>query len=253
MMTSTGAVQVDDLDLFSHIRDYQELLGPNVHFAFQTIMDASDCDVVAFEALARGIHGESAATVISRISHDQRFAFDQACRIRALEAASRNKLDVDIHLNCSDIKPSNVNLVSQITLHIARRYGIDPKRIVLELSNLDTLATSSQLSEVRDVLAGAGLRTLADNFGRRNADLRPIAIMQPEQVKLDRQLTRNIHENLPQQAMVRALLTLARELGVRVVAGGIETMEEFQWLKDAGVERFQGFFFTQPGLNDENL
>lgn len=252
-MSSRADKAVAEGELYRHIRDYQELVGNDVHFAFQTIMDSTELEVVAFEALARGIHGEPAATVISRVPHDRRFSFDQACRIRALEAASRNELEGDIHLNCSDIKPANVGLVSQITLHMARRYGIDSSRIVLELSNIDSLSSGSQLSEVRDALADAGLRTLADNFGRRNADLRPVAVLQPEQIKLDRILTQNIHEQLQQQALVRATLTLARELGIRVVAAGVELKEEFQWLRNAGIERFQGYFFAQPGLDDENL
>lgn len=250
-MNSTNSVRAVDDDLQKYIEKYQELIGANVHFAFQTIVDARTCDVIAFEALARGIGGEAAATVISRVSLDQRFDFDQACRIRALEAAARNNLDLDIHLNCSDIKPANVNLVSQVTLHMARQYGIDTGRIVLELSNLDSLASNSQLTEVRDALASAGLRTLADNFGRRNANLQPITILQPEQIKLDRLLVRRIHENLSQQAVVRAVLALAEELGIHVVAAGIELKEEFRCLQELGVERFQGYFFTQPGLEAE--
>lgn len=252
-MNSRAEELVADGELYRHIRECQDLVGSDVHFAFQTIVDARDCEVAAFEALVRGIHGEPAATVISRIGHDQRFTFDQACRIRALEAASRNELEGDIHLNCSDIKPSTVNLVSQITLHMARRYDIEPSRIVLELSNLDSLGGGSQLIEIRDALAEAGLRTLADNFGRRNVDLRPVAILQPEQLKLDRMLTQKIHESLSQQALVRAILTLASELGIRVVAAGVELKEEFQWLQEAGIERFQGYFFAQPGLDDENV
>lgn len=251
-MNSTDVARAVDNDLQEHIQKYQDLIGASVHFAFQTIVDARTCDVVAFEALARGIGGEAAATVISRVSLDQRFEFDQACRIRALEAAARNHLDLDIHLNCSDIKPGNVNLVSQVTLHVARHYGVDPGRIVLELSNLDSLDSNSQVTEVRDALASAGLRTLADNFGRRNANLRPITILQPEQIKLDRLLIRRIHETLPQQAIVRAVLALAGDLGIQVVAAGVELKEEFQCLQALGVERFQGYFFAQPGLEAEN-
>ncbi len=251
-MAIDHADRLEEGELHRHIRQYQELVGAEVQFAFQTIMDAVDLDVVAFEALVRGIHGEPAATVIARVRHEQRFALDQACRIRALEAASRNELDSDIHLNCSDIKPENVHLVAQVTRHMARRYGIEPDRIVLELSNLDALSSGSQLADIRDALAAAGLRTLADNFGRGRVDLRPIAGFRPEQLKLDRQLVRQIHQAQEQQALVRAILSLAGDLKIKVVAAGIELIEEFQWLQDAGIERFQGYFFTQPGLDDEN-
>lgn len=249
-MTIDLAEILEEGKMHQHIRQYQELAGAGVQFAFQTIMDAVDLEVVAFEALVRGIHGEPAATVISRVRHEQRFALDQACRIRALEAASRNELDTDIHLNCSDIKPGNVDLVCQVTLHMARRYGIDSCRIVLELSNLDVLCSGGQLAEVRKALAEAGLRTLADNFGKSKVDLRPVASFRPEQLKIDRQLVRNIHEEQRQQALVRATLSLARDLNIKVIAAGVELLEEFQWLQEAGVERFQGYFFAQPGLDD---
>jgi len=237
--------------IHDHIRSYQDLVGTDIHFAFQTILDADALEVVAFEALVRGIRGEPAATVISRIRHDQRFAFDQACRIRAIEAAARNQIDADLHLNCSDIKPSNVELVTSVSLHIARRYGIDSGRLVLELANLSSLTAGSEIREIRAAMATAGLRTLVDNFGHRNADLRPVAQFQPEQLKLDRQLTHSVHQNTEHQAIIHACCRLCRDLDILVVATGIESIDEFRWLQDAGIRRFQGYFFAHPGLEDE--
>lgn len=238
-------------NIHDHIRSYQDLVGTDIQFAFQTILDADALEVVAFEALVRGIRGEPAATVISRIRHDQRFAFDQACRIRAIEAAARHQIDADLHLNCSDIKPNNVDLVTSVSLHIARRYGIDSDRLVLELANLDSLAAGSQIGEIRAALKTAGLRTLIDNFGRRNADLRPIVQLQPEQLKLDRQLIQSVHQNTEHQAIIHACCRLCQDFDILVVATGVESIDEFRWLQDAGIQRFQGYFFAHPGLEDE--
>ncbi len=250
-MDATGDLKGDlNGDIQDHIRAYQDLVGSDIQFAFQTILDAEMLEVVAFEALVRGIRSESAATVISRIRHEQRFDFDQACRIRAIEAAARNQLEGDIHLNCSDIKPGNVKLVANVLLHIARRYGIDSERLVLELGNLDQLNTGGQLEEVASALETAGLRRLADNFGRRNADLRPVIQFLPEQLKLDRKLTSGIHENRGSQAIVHACRRLCQELGITVIAAGVESIDEFRWLQEAGIERFQGYFFAEPGLDD---
>lgn len=250
-MTEVGKEPDSPVDLHDHIRQYQDLVGADIHFAFQTILDAAALDVVAFEALVRGIHGEPAATVISRIRHDQRFAFDQACRIRAIEAASRNQIDADLHLNCSDIKPDNVELVAGVTRHMARRYDIDRDRIVLEMSNLHNLASRGQLGEVAAALREAGLRTLADNFGRHNADLWPIAQFRPEQLKLDRRLVEDVHERGEQQAIIHACRRLCQELAITIIATGVESIEEFRWLQEAGIQRFQGFFFAHPGLDEE--
>lgn len=241
------AVSADDLH--DHIRHYQELVGSDIQFAFQTIIDARELEVVAFEALVRGVHGEAAARVISRIAQKDRFAFDQACRIRALEAAARDDIDLDLHLNCAEVRLANVNLVCEITHHLARRYRIDSDRIVLEIGSVERLGTRRQLADIGAILKTAGLRSLADNVGRHHADLSALAAFRPDQIKLDRALTAEIERSPERQAVVRGCMSLCRDLGIRLIAGGIETAGEFSWLQEAGVEYFQGFYFTQPDLD----
>lgn len=238
-------------DLHDHVRRCQELVGSDIQFAFQTILDARELEVVAFEALVRGLHGEPAATVISRIGQPDRFDFDQACRIRALEAAGQDRIELDLHLNCAEIRPANVNRVSEVIHHMARRYRVDSDRIVLEISGLERLGTRRQLNDIHRQLQAAGLRTLVDNVGRNHADLTTLAAFQPEQIKLDRALTADIEQSRERQAVVRGCQSLARDLGIRLIAGGIETGAELAWLQEAGVEYFQGFYFTQPDLDAE--
>jgi EAL domain-containing protein (putative c-di-GMP-specific phosphodiesterase class I) len=238
-------------DLYAEIRKYNELVGEDISFAFQTIINAEEQEVAGFEALVRGIRKEPASLVISRIPHDQRFAFDQACRIRAIEAAADFGIDGRLHLNCSDIKSNNVGLVAEVISHMARRHKIDNDNIVLELHNLDAISTVQPLSEVRDTLIDAGFHTLADNFGQRDADLRPIALFQPQQLKIAHRLVENIHEHREAQAIVRGLLAMCQDMGTEVIASGVETREEFAWLQDAGINLFQGYFFAQPGMDGE--
>ena len=238
-------------DLHGHIHRCEELVGTDIQFAFQTILDSRELEVVAFEALVRGLAGEPAATVISRITQADRFDFDQACRIRALEAAARAEIEQDLHLNCAEIRTSNVNLVSEVIHHMARRFRFDSDRVVLEIAGLTRLGTRRQLAEIRRELQAAGLRTLADNVGLNHADLLALAAFQPDMVKLDRALVANIEQSRARQAVVHACQSLTRDLGIKLIAGGVETAEELTWLQDNGVEYFQGFFFTQPDLDAE--
>jgi EAL domain-containing protein (putative c-di-GMP-specific phosphodiesterase class I) len=237
-------------DVYEHIRRYNRLVGTDITFAFQTIMDASEFEVVGFEALVRGIRNEPAAQVMSRVSHDQRFDFDQACRIRAIEAASEFEIDVDLHLNATDIKAANVETVVAVTRHLAKRHKIEPQRIVLELNNLGSLGGEQPLTIIRTALADAGFRTLADNFGQRDADLRPLAVFRPELVKIDHRLVEGINDNPVAQALVRGLIEFCRALDIEPVASGVETAEEFRWLQQAGLRLFQGYFFAQPQMNN---
>lgn len=238
-------------DIYAEIRSYHQLVGEDISFAFQTIIDASEQEVVGFEALVRGIRKEPASLVISRIPHDQRFAFDQACRIRAIEAAADFGIDGRLHLNCTDIKAANVALVAEVTAHIARRHKIGHDQIVLELNNLDAIGGAEPLAKVRAALVDAGFHTLADNFGQRDADLRPLALFRPHQIKIAHRLVDNIHQHPDAQGIVRGLIAMSQDLGIEVIASGVERGEEFGWLQDAGLNLFQGYFFAQPGMDSD--
>lgn len=234
----------------ARIEACQRLVGSDINFAFQTIIDASEQEVVGFEALVRGIDGEPAATVISRISHDQRFDFDQACRIRAIEAAARFGVEGMLHLNCSDVKLNNIGEVIDVCLHMASQHAIRPDQIVLELGNLNMVAQNSHLAEIRKAIRNAGFHVLADNFGRRNADLKPIAYLEPSLLKLDYHLVHGIHRSRQAQAIVRGTLALCADRGIDVMAAGVESAEEFRWLHNAGIKLFQGYYFAQPGMDE---
>jgi EAL domain-containing protein (putative c-di-GMP-specific phosphodiesterase class I) len=248
---STTEPSASDFDVYEHIRGYHALVGTDISFAFQTILDATEQEVVGFEALVRGIRNEPASLVMSRVQHSQRFSFDQACRIRAIEAAEHFGIDGRLHLNCTDIKAGNVDLVVSVTAHMARRHNLDHDRIVLELNNLGALGGREPLAAVREAIHAAGFLTLADNFGQRDADLQPIAQFRPRQLKLAHRLVDNIHTNPESQAIVRGAIAMCQELDIQIIASGVEQAEEFRWLQDAGVELFQGYFFAQPGM-DEN-
>ena len=240
----------DQAEVVTRIKSYHEMVGDDINFAFQTIIDAKEQEVVGFEALVRGIQRESASTVISRISRDKRFDFDQACRIRAIEAAARFGIDNNLHLNCSDIKADNIAQVLDICQHVARTSGIRPDHIVLELGNLGMMGNANNLIAVRRAIRAAGFRVLADNFGRRDADLRPIAHLEPSMLKLDHTLVHDIHQSRANQSIVRGVMALCDDRGVEVIAAGVETADEFKWLQESGVRLFQGYYFAQPGMDE---
>ncbi len=237
------------LDVYELIRRANALVGSDITFAFQTIIDASEFDVIGFEALVRGILSEPASLVISRIGHQHRFDFDQACRIRAIEAAAEFEIDADLHLNATDIKASNVEEVIEVTRHLANRHGIEPDRIVLELNNLGSIGGADPLRHIRETIHDAGFRALADNFGQRDADLRPLVQFRPDLIKLDHRVVERIHERIESQAIARAVIELCRSLDARVLASGVESAEEFRWLQKAGIQLFQGYFFAQPEMS----
>jgi len=230
------------------VSDCTEAVDSGIRFAFQPIYDRRDGRRIGYEALVRGLRGESAATVIAAIRPANRYAFDQACRMRALETAARLGLEGDLHLNCSRITPDNVAVAVATTRECAVAHGIDPGRIVLEFSNLELLGNPRQLDDAHRIARAARFRVLADNIGSGEVGLKRLAVFRPSYAKLDRSLIRGIEASPRRQAIVHGILATCRALDIEVIATGIENRAEADWLERAGVRLAQGYLFGAPSL-----
>ena len=95
------------------------------------------------------------------------------------------------------------------------------------------------------------MRVAIDDLGAGYASLNSVAELEPEVIKLDMVLVRDVHLHPLRQRLVRALLGAAEELGVAVIAEGVETREELACLVEIGCDLFQGWLFARPseGLN----
>lgn len=229
--------------------DCGEVVDTSFGFAFQPLIELKTGKTIGHEALVRGLSGESAATVIEAIRPENRYYFDQACRMRALSAAARRGIESALHLNCSEISPDNLAMSFDATVECAREHCIDPGRIVLEFGNLEMLGNPRQLDKAREMAHTAGLRVLADNVGAGEVGLKRLAVFRPDFVKLDRSLIRGIYTSARRQAIVHGVMATCKALGIDAIATGIERTEELRWLEAAGVRLAQGFLFGRPSTS----
>jgi EAL domain-containing protein (putative c-di-GMP-specific phosphodiesterase class I) len=96
-------------------------------------------------------------------------------------------------------------------------------------------------------LRGLGFRIAIDDLGAGYAGLTSFATLQPEFVKLDMSLIRDVDKSAVKEKLVRSMTTLCRDLAMSVVAEGIETIEEREALVHAGVDLLQGYLLARPG------
>jgi EAL domain-containing protein (putative c-di-GMP-specific phosphodiesterase class I) len=121
------------------------------------------------------------------------------------------------------------------------------KRVVLEITE------RSSLDEVRDVrtrvarLREMGFIIAVDDLGAGYAGLTSFTLLEPEIIKLDMSLIRDVHQNSTKQKVVRSMASLAKDMGMIVVAEGVETTAERDVLIDLGCDYLQGFLFARPG------
>jgi EAL domain-containing protein (putative c-di-GMP-specific phosphodiesterase class I) len=129
--------------------------------------------------------------------------------------------------------------------------GIDPSRITLEITESallsDHVSVAARLTKLRE----AGLRIAVDDFGTGYASLAYLTTLPLDMLKIDRGLVTEIVRREPDRIVVKALINLARELGLQVVAEGVESAEQLALLKDWGCGLYQGFWSSPPLTHQE--
>jgi len=220
----------------------------DITFAFQPIVDMVRGRIESYEALVRGPDGETAFGVLSKINERSRYRFDQACRTTAIALAARLGLTVNLNLNFMPNAVYRPELCIQSTLTAARAVNFPVERIVFEFLESERITDPLHLRNILAEYRRLGFATAIDDFGAGYAGLGLLADFQPDLIKIDMKLVRDVDQNRAQQAIVAAIIAMCGRLGVRVVAEGVESFGEYQWLHEHGVDLFQGFLFARPGF-----
>ena len=218
--------------------------------AFQPIVDVVSKTTFAHEALVRGIAGEGAGSVLSAVDAQNRYAFDQQCRVKAIELASRlygTQSDVGLSINFLPNAVYEPRACIRLTLAAAARTKFSPKNIIFEFTESEILDTAHILN-ILNTYREMGFRTAIDDFGAGHAGLALLAKFQPDIAKLDMDLIRNIDTDTVRQKIVRHTVAMLHDLGVTPLCEGIETEGEAQALEDLGVRLMQGYFFARPSF-----
>jgi EAL domain-containing protein (putative c-di-GMP-specific phosphodiesterase class I) len=221
---------------------------PPFSYAFQPIVDAESACVFAHEALIRGPRGESAASVLAAVDPASLHVFDRDTRIAAIRLAARLGLKSLLSLNflphALDTLPDAVDSM----LAAAAAAGIPARSLILEVTEGEVIHDTRRLAEQLNCYRARGLRLAIDDFGAGYAGLNLLADFQPDIVKLDMQLVRGIDTHGPRQAIARAVIQACDDLGIEVIAEGVETEPEYRWFKRIGVRLYQGYFFGRPAF-----
>lgn len=225
-------------------------------YAFQPIVDLSNRTIFAHEALIRGVNGEGAATILSKINSNNMYRFDQACRVKAVKTAAELKLDSLLSINFMPNAVYRPELCISTTLAAAEKYNFPANKIIFEFTEGEKINIQHLRNIIREYKK-LGFKTAIDDFGAGYAGLSLLVEFQPDIVKIDMELLRNIDSDKPRQIVVNALVRMCHELNVTVLAEGVETLAERDYLLDQGIILMQGYLFAKPafksiGIVNEN-
>ena len=216
--------------------------------AFQPVVDLQECRVDAYEALVRGPNGESAGQVLGQVNDANRYSFDQACRVRAIELASRLGIDRRLNINFLPNAVYEPRACIQTTLEAAARTGFRRDRLTFEIVENESVADLSHLGRIIAEYHRCGFQVALDDFGTAYSGLLRLVELKPDIVKLDRALIQDCDRDQRRLAVAAAMIALGRDLGIKIVVEGVERVEEVDALRAVGARFMQGFYFARPGF-----
>ena len=226
--------------------------GVGLGMAFQPIIDAGQGGrVIAQEALVRGMEGQGAGWVLGQVAPEALYAFDQACRVTAIEEASRLGLaatGAKLSINFLPNAVYNPLACIQATLRAAERTGFPRDQLMFEVSEGEKVRDPGHLQRIFHAYRAMGFTVAIDDFGAGYAGLSLLADLEVDVVKLDMGLVRGCDASRPRRVILASVLAACRELGVQVIAEGVETDAECTALREIGVTLFQGYLFAKPGF-----
>lgn len=220
-------------------------------FALQPIIHALSGKISSYEALIRSASGGSPEEMFKSIPPEKLYAFDLESKAYAFALGGQmlkknDKIAVNLLPRALCAIPDAVDtLLKQV-----REAGLKPEQVIIEVTEAEFISAFDVFYQTLKEIRTAGLGLAIDDFGAGYSGLTLLTRFQPDKIKLDMALVRDIHLSGVKQAVVASIVRCCEDLGITIIAEGVEKMEEWCWLQSNGIHLFQGFLFSRPCLND---
>ncbi len=223
--------------------------------AHQPLVDARTGRILGTEALARWtLDGVSIPPDVFIATAEENglicdvgmWVLDQACAdLRSWIDQDGVRPDLSVSVNVSAIQLQNEGLVPGIRACLAR-HGLSPENLIVELTETSLLADLDRGEEALATLRGLGIRVSIDDFGTGYSSLGYLSRLSADSLKIDRSLLAGIKTDERALRLVRAIVDLAHDLGMKVTAEGVEDQVQLDLLRAAECDVLQGFYLSRP-------
>jgi EAL domain-containing protein (putative c-di-GMP-specific phosphodiesterase class I) len=219
---------------------------------FQPIVHTSEPEnIFAYECLIRGVDTVGKPIMPGKLFDASRdanllFHLDRAARLQHIHAAEQHNLTTAVFINFNPTSIYDPAFCLSSTIAAIRRTHLDPKQFVFEVVESDRVVDIERLPQILDFYRREGFRVALDDVGAGYSSLNMLSTLRPDFIKLDMHLVRDIDLDPYKAEVVSGLITAAHNLGIQVVAEGIETVGQWNWIANAGADYAQGYLFGKP-------
>ncbi|MBN2963799.1 EAL domain-containing protein [Sulfurospirillum sp. T05] len=218
---------------------------------FQPIVRANSHTIYGYEALIRGVKSDGSLLYPDMLFHkskrnDLDFKLDRLCRESALKTAAVKKIRQHVFINFLPTAIYDPAFCLKSTIKWANQLEFDPSKIVFEVVETELVADQEHLKTILKFYRGQGYKIALDDVGEGHSNLNMLIELKPDIIKIDRKIIQNIHTDSFKQSVYKALATVAKDHGIKILAEGVETREELDTVQDIGTDYIQGYYFSKP-------
>ncbi|PSF10258.1 EAL domain-containing protein [Marinobacter halophilus] len=175
-----------------------------------------------------------------------RWVLEQACQTLARWQDDPAKASWQLAVNVSVVQFQGVGFTEQVAT-IIRQTGAPPRLLKLEVTESLLMEDPERVAQVMSEIRGLGVRFSLDDFGTGYSSLSYLKRLSLDQIKIDQSFVRDVTTNPASAAIVDSIIGLSQGLGLEVIAEGVETGAQRDWLVAHGCDHFQGYLFGRPG------
>jgi len=229
------------------------LLAPGaLSTCFQPIVEdrSGELRLYAFECLTRGPAGTNFESADVLFDYARRkgaeAVMDRVCSAAALANGAASlpgeRLSLNVHASTLGRDAAFVDDLAEM-LEV---FNVEPPRVIIEIIEHAPALNHRLFLDALEALRRRGFRIAIDDVGLGHSNFRMIVDCVPDYLKIDRYFVTDVHTDARHAAVVDAVVAFASRLGIRVIAEGVEEPAAHEFLRNAGVELFQGYFYSPP-------
>lgn len=220
---------------------------------FQPIVEAGDPggEVFAYECLLRGLDADGDLVNPGDMFEEAEaagllFNLDREARVTAIRRAAEYGVESNIFINFNPTSIYDPTYCLRSTMKVFEEVELRPEKVVFEITEGQRVKDVRDLLNIVDFYRDAGFRIALDDLGAGYNSLSLLSKLRPDFVKLDIDLVRDVGVDPYKTKVADKILEMANSLNVAVVAEGVESVQEYDWLNEHGADYLQGYLFARP-------
>lgn len=217
----------------------------------QPIVDISSGELYAYESLLRSDSSEKKISPyeLFKVANEAEMhsLLDQRAREEAIRARKNHiPSGIKSFINFLPSTIYNPEYCLQHTFHVVNKYQVDPADLVFEVVETEKIQDIDHLKKVFKTYKREGMKVALDDVGAGFSTIEMLKLLEPNYVKIDRSFVDRCDEDMKKQKFLADVNRISKELGITVLAEGLERVEELKVCKEIGIDLCQGYLIGKP-------